>query len=127
MTSTWRERALLGGPFAAVLLLVLLQPGTTPTLCPFALITGTACPGCGMTRAVSHLFRGEIAEAILMHPLAPLIVAEVTVTWGWFVLRRLGLVRPLPSRVAPLILVVTGMALVVVWVIRLVSGTLPPV
>lgn len=127
MTLSWRDRLLLGGPFAVVAMLALIGPGSAPTLCPFALLTGTACPGCGMTRAVGYLLRGEMTEAIAMHPLAPFVVAEVVVAWGWFLLRRLGLVKPMPAPALPLILTVSGISLVLVWVIRLLAGTLPPV
>ena len=37
--------------------------------CPFHGLTGWACPGCGATRCVRHLFRGEICAAILVNPL----------------------------------------------------------
>jgi len=32
--------------------------------CPFKLITGLSCPGCGIQRAIHALMHGEIKEAI---------------------------------------------------------------
>ena len=32
--------------------------------CPFKLITGLSCPGCGIQRAIHALLHGEFAEAI---------------------------------------------------------------
>jgi hypothetical protein len=98
-----------------------------PTICPFALMTGTACPGCGMTRAASHLIRGDLGTAITYHPLVPLIAALAIAGWGWFLLVRSGRARRLPPRVLNAVIIVTGALMLGVWVARLVSGTLPPV
>lgn len=32
--------------------------------CPFKLITGLSCPGCGIQRAIHALFHGRVEEAI---------------------------------------------------------------
>lgn len=37
--------------------------------CPFKLITGIPCMGCGMTRAWESVFVGEFQKAFLYHPL----------------------------------------------------------
>lgn len=37
--------------------------------CPTRFLTGICCPGCGMTRAVIHLCKGDAAGAIHYHPL----------------------------------------------------------
>lgn len=45
--------------------------------CPTRFFTGICCPGCGMTRAVIHLAKGDIKGAIYYHPLVftlPIIV-----------------------------------------------------
>ena len=38
--------------------------------CPFYWIFGIPCPGCGMTRAIVCLLRGDIRGVLAMHPLA---------------------------------------------------------
>lgn len=38
-------------------------------LCVFRLVTGFPCPGCGMTRALVSLLRGDIPAALGFHPL----------------------------------------------------------
>ena len=37
--------------------------------CPINLVFGVPCPGCGLTRAVLLLFRGDFFGAFSMHPL----------------------------------------------------------
>lgn len=39
--------------------------------CPFHFITGFYCPGCGGTRAVRALLRGDLVRALYYHPLVP--------------------------------------------------------
>lgn len=37
--------------------------------CPFYLLFGIPCPGCGMTRAWISLFCGEVTKAFYFHPI----------------------------------------------------------
>ena len=128
MTRVWRDRLLLAAPLAVIALLASFRPvDDGVTVCPFALITGMACPGCGMTRAASSLVRGDFSTALGYHPLVPLIAVLTVGGWAWYLLRRSGRVQPLPTRWLNSILIVTGVMLVGVWAARLLSGTLPPV
>lgn len=128
MPAAWRDRLVLAAPILGVLLLAVVTPTEDgPTLCPFALCTGTACPGCGMTRAASSLVRGDFTGAVAFHPLVPLIVVQLVGAWVWFVLRRSGRVQPLGNRTLNVILIATTVALLGVWLARLLTGTLPPV
>lgn len=128
VTHAWRDKLIIGAPFLALILLRLFTPADdSPTFCPFALCTGTACPGCGMTRAASALVRGDVRQAFTYHPLVLAVGLELLIGWGWFVLRRTGRVGPMSNRTLNLTLIVTGVALVAVWIVRLATGTLPPV
>lgn len=128
MTRTWRHRLGYLAPATLVGALAVVGPiEGGPTLCPFALCTGIACPGCGMTRAASHLIRGDVSGALGYHPLILLVAALSVIGTAWYLLRRLGKARAIPSRWVNTILVVTGVMLVGVWVARALSGTLPPV
>jgi len=59
--------------FATVI--VLLASGSVP--CAFARLTHLPCPGCGSTRAMVALARGDLAGVLRSNPLAPLFTALV--------------------------------------------------
>ena len=128
MTRAWRDRLAFAAPLAVIGLLAANRPGDGGvTVCPFALLTGMACPGCGMKRAASYLVRGDVSTALTYHPLVPLIALLSVGGWAWYLLRRSGRVEPLPTRWVNTILIVTGIMLLGVWAARLLSVTLPPV
>lgn len=128
MTLSRRDRLILLSPLAVIGALAVtpaLEDG--PTICPFALCTGMACPGCGMTRAASRLIRGDLSSAVSFHPLVPAIALLAIGGWVWFALRKAGKVQPISDRLLNGILIATLVALMGVWVARLVTETLPPV
>jgi len=128
MTLTRRDRLVLLSPFAAFgVLAVFPMVEDGPTICPFALTTGMACPGCGMTRAAAQLFRGDLGAAMTLHPLVPAIISLALGGWIWFWLRRTGRAQPMSSRLLNGILITTLIALVAVWIARLATGGLPDV
>jgi len=128
VSATWRNRLIVIAPFVGLGLLAVFTPSDdSATICPFALCTGTACPGCGLTRAASALVRGDIGVAFAYHPLVLAIGLELAFGWTWFMLRRSGRVGPMRNRTLNIILATTAAALVTVWIIRVTAGTLPPV
>lgn len=56
------------------------QPGHYPG-CPFLLVTGWYCPGCGTLRAVHALAHGDVATAVARNPLT--VGAAAVLAWYW--------------------------------------------
>jgi hypothetical protein len=52
-----------------------------PTVCPFKLVTGLPCPGCGTTRAVAALLDGRFSDSIGFNPLGVTFVVAAFL-WG---------------------------------------------
>lgn len=62
--------------------------------CMFHQITGLYCPGCGMTRALHALVQGDVAQAVAMNALLPVLALALPL----LVLQGLGYRLPLPRR-----------------------------
>jgi hypothetical protein len=93
-----------------------------PAVCPWRVLTGSPCPGCGLTRAGGALLRGRVDEAIQLHPLVLLVAVQVVALWvlAIVVLRRTRRdPRPQPAWVTPLLLA-EAVAFVGVWGARVV-------
>jgi hypothetical protein len=53
---------------------------TAQSLCPFKMVTGFPCPGCGITKALIFLYQGEIVKSLHYHLFAiPLVLFCVTI------------------------------------------------
>jgi hypothetical protein len=115
-------------PAAVFGLMTMASPSDDgPTICPMALLTGVACPGCGMSRAIAWMFRGELERSVGYHPLAPLVVVISIVAVVWALGRRFRGWRTPRTAVLNGGLIVLAALLIAVWIARLASGTLPPV
>ena len=87
-----------------------------PVICPFRALTGLDCPGCGMTRAVSHVVRGQVGAAVDYNALMVLAVPValylyltwLASLWG----RRLPPLRLGPRATAVVIAAGVGFAVV---------------
>jgi hypothetical protein len=62
------------------------EPGHYPT-CPFLMITGLYCPGCGGLRTVYALVHGDPVTALGLNPFIVVMVPVLVVLWGRWVLR----------------------------------------
>ena len=85
--------------------------------CPIRRLTGVSCPGCGMTRALFALFRGDPADAAYCHPMifaVPFFIAAA------------ALVRKNRKAVYALFFTFCG-ALAAVYAYRLATGCCPDI
>jgi hypothetical protein len=81
--------------------------------CPFLLLTGHPCPGCGGLRAVNDLTNGDIVGAVSSNAFAVGLVAALGVAWVvWFVRRWRGDTQARWFTLSPP--VVTGLLVVMV-------------
>lgn len=135
----WLARASLAGALVVLLAartlslhegrvtLPLLQ-WALPTTCTLRRLTGLACPGCGLTRALVALAHGDARAAWHFNPAGPvlfsLLVVQIPLS-GWQVVRRWAgrpLWRLLPLYRLGAVALVT--VLVGQWLVRLTTGRL---
>jgi hypothetical protein len=72
--------------------------GLTP--CPIRALTGQWCPGCGLTRATHHLFRGNVAQALSFNLFVPFVLATLVALWAVWL--RVATGHGVPARVLAL-------------------------
>ena len=124
-----RPIALVAG--AALLAPTLVRPNAHgPVLCPLRRLTGVWCPTCGMTRAVGWLLHGDLHQSLRYHPLAPLLLVEaacVAAVWWYRRPARSGgtapSTQPAPSALVRGLIVANALLVLVVWIVRLTSGS----
>ena len=59
--------------------------GLDLTVCVFKRVTSLPCPSCGTTRAVSHLFNGEIMKSLYLNPFGIIVGVIMTVFPCWII------------------------------------------
>lgn len=122
------QGSVLAVPFVAAIALAAINPSdSSPTICGFANCTGVACPGCGMARAVGQLVRGNVAAALRYHPLILLVVAELLGAWTIWMAHRAGWIEWRHRRWVDVVIGATAALLILVWIVRLATGSAPPV
>ncbi len=92
---------LAGGVLGASVLLHLRDPHQSGTwgYCPWLLLTGTYCPGCGGLRAVNDLTHGDVAAAASSNLLFVTAIPFLGLAWGRTTLDRWhGRVRQVAAR-----------------------------
>jgi Protein of unknown function (DUF2752) len=118
------------------------NPGNDgPPLCPIRAVTGYWCPGCGMTRAVLALGRGDWSVANRYHPWAWFLAAQLLV----LAVAQLASIRSIRSphpgadgfvnRVRNMFFAASGqrvflwngVGLIALWIVRMATGAIPVV
>lgn len=49
------------------------------SLCPFKMATGFPCPGCGITKSLIFLYKGDLVKSLSYHVFGPLTVLACTI------------------------------------------------
>lgn len=87
ITKTSPARKLLGIAGALLILLVpllLLQHADKieyeQSLCPFKLLTGLPCPGCGITKSIIFFYKGDLLKSLYYHLFGPFVIVFCMVT-----------------------------------------------
>jgi hypothetical protein len=97
----WAPLTTGGALLAGAAYVGLVTPGNGRTIpCPFHAATGLWCPGCGMTRGMHRLVRGDLIGALSFNVFVPLVVVAAAIGWwSWFAGRAWS--RPVrwPARV----------------------------
>ena len=65
---------------AAVAAAAVIDPATVddgPVICPFRLLTGLPCPGCGLTRSWAYLMHGHWSDGVAANPFGILTLLSV--------------------------------------------------
>jgi hypothetical protein len=53
---------------------------TDQSLCPFKMVTGFPCPGCGITKSLVYFYEGDFYKSISYHVLGPFVIVFCIVT-----------------------------------------------
>lgn len=114
-----------GAVLGASVLLHLRDPHESGSylFCPWLVLTGTYCPGCGGLRAVHDLTRGDLVSAASSNLLLVGSLPIALALWGrWFVDRWCGARRAVSGRWGIVLAVALGVSAAVFWVIRNLPG-----
>jgi hypothetical protein len=124
-TARWsrvKGPALLGAAvLGASVLLHLRDPHRAGSwgYCPWLLLTGTYCPGCGGLRAVNDLTDGDVAAAASSNLLFVASIPVLVLWWARTTLDRWrGVVRQAPARRHVVLACSFAAVAVVFWVVR---------
>lgn len=108
---------------ALILLLAYAVPAQLVfhTICPFAILTGFPCPGCGLTRAGFLLLRGEFSAALELHPMIFLwiLLLLYLIVFRYILGRQIPFVLPLT--------IASSLATLLYYFYRLSCGVLIPI
>ncbi len=53
---------------------------TDQSFCPFKMLTGFPCPGCGITKSLVYFYEGNLMKSISYHVLGPFVVLFCVLT-----------------------------------------------
>jgi Protein of unknown function (DUF2752) len=53
---------------------------TDQSFCPFKMLTGFPCPGCGITKSLVYFYQGDMYKSLSYHIFGPLVIAFAIIT-----------------------------------------------
>ncbi|MBS1509787.1 MAG: DUF2752 domain-containing protein [Bacteroidetes bacterium] len=53
---------------------------TDQSFCPFKMLTGFPCPGCGITKSLVYCYAGDFSKSVHYHILGPFVIAFCIIT-----------------------------------------------
>lgn len=53
---------------------------TAQSFCPFKMLSGFPCPGCGITKSLVYFYEGDLLKSLYYHILGPFVVLFCLVT-----------------------------------------------
>ena len=53
---------------------------TAQSFCPFKMLTGFPCPGCGITKSLVYFYEGDIYKSLYYHILGPFVIFFCIIT-----------------------------------------------
>lgn len=91
--------------------------------CPFFRVTGIPCPGCGLTRAVILLLKGDLQASLRFHAFAPIVLLSAVALVLVLLLPR-SITQPAISKMEMLeqqtgLTVIILVGLILYWLARL--------
>lgn len=93
-------------------------------LCPYRLATGGWCPGCGCTRALSAVVRGDVGASLSLNPWTLVLLAQAVVMAGWFAAAPERM-RAWWARNDTTVLTINLVVGLGIWITRLATGAIP--
>lgn len=90
--------------------------------CPFRTLTGWWCPGCGLTRATHHLFRGDVVQALRFNLFVVIVLAAIAAGWLAWVAAAAGRSTAWLRRIPVWSQMLAGTVLVAFAVVRNLPG-----
>ena len=92
---------------------------SNPPICPFKMMTGLDCPGCGATRATNALLRGNLGAAVDHNLLFVVLLPLALVAYAVWALRSVGVAQLSQVRMPRHWLAVTIGLVLAFWALRL--------
>lgn len=84
------------------------------SLCPSVIVTGFPCPGCGMTRAMFSILRGDFMNAWNFHPFSYAVILFAL----WFCVWRYVLLKDMKMVYNALVALMAG--LIIFYIYRMI-------